>query len=92
MLQFRIIVVQISLHLIAAAMENDLPSHHIADISLCIFGGCEITFHAMNPLTNDDGNLTCPLVQYNYIHRLFAFCINDCDLFVIHGVDSKGIR
>lgn len=78
-------LVQISLYLIAAAMENDLPTHHIADISLFVFGRCEITFYAMNTLANYDGNLTGALVQDNDIHRLFAFRIYDRDLFIIHG-------
>ena len=46
----------------------------------------------MNTLTNDDSDSTGAFVQYNHIHRLFAFRIYDRNLFVIHGIDIKAIR
>ena len=83
-------MVQISLYLTSATMENDLSSHHITYIRLFVFGRSKIALNTMNPLTNDDSDLTGALVQYNHVHGLFAFRVNDRNRFAIHGIDSKG--
>lgn len=78
-------MIQISLYQLAAAMVNQLPSHHAPGISLSVFYRGQITLHTMDTLADDDGNMTGPFVQYRNLDRLAIFCINNGYCFVFHN-------
>ena len=78
-------MVQVSLYLLAAAIVNELSSHHITHINQAIPGRDKFTLYIMDPLANDHCNLAGPLVENYHFHVLTAFCIGNSNGFIFHG-------
>ena len=85
----RVNAVQISLYLFTTAMVDEFPSHNAADIGLTVFGRYKIALHVMHTRANNHRDLSNPFIQYNHIHGLPTFRIDDRNRFVFHGAMSK---
>src|SRR6267143_3963746 len=81
--QRRIEPVDIGLNLLATALVDNFPSHHLADVGHAVAGRNKLALDVVDAFTEDHFDPLGPLVQDHDFDGLTAFGA-DLDLLVVH--------
>src|SRR5512139_2460169 len=85
------VALEVGLHLSPAALVDDLPSHHRADVGLAGASGGEVALHAVDAFADHHGDVIGPLVEHHHFHGLTALGDANGDFFGVHGRAPVGM-